>query len=138
MLQRLYFALRIWLKPFGRAGKKKHLKFYSEMRELILSTLPKGATELCCALRKGFSRIRKTKWRRGSTKNVYIFVHTPLSELIYICADLTSQDLSYDTKFSPPPFNNLHCMHMLLNKILIKFFFHSITFAFYCSLNLKK
>ena len=30
MLQRLYFAFRVRLKPFGRAAKKNNLKFYSE------------------------------------------------------------------------------------------------------------
>ena len=78
--------------------------FWASLPPFCLSnsaeTLPKGAAELCSALRKGFSRIRKAKWRRWSTKNVHIFSHTSLLEIIYICAALTSQVLSTDTKFS--------------------------------------
>ena len=84
-------------------GATEFCKIFStiEIQMIFLPRSPKGATEFCGALQKGFSRIRKAKWRRGSTKNARIFVYTPLSGLIYNCAALTSQALSSDTKFSP-------------------------------------
>ena len=80
-------------------------------------TLPKGATQFCSALRKGFSRIRKAKWRQRSPKNVRNFVHTHLSTLGPIRAALTSQDLSLDIKFGP--FQSRETLPLIQNWIIV-------------------
>jgi len=53
---------------------------------------PATAIKMCCR--------SDLKNRATLTYNARIFANTPLSELIYIRAALTSRDLSSDTKFS--------------------------------------
>ena len=51
--------------------------------------------------RRGFIQIRMVNNRRWSAYFINIFVHARLSTLKPIHAALTSQDLSFDTKFAP-------------------------------------
>ena len=106
MLQRLYFAFRIRLKPFGRAEKKNNLKFYSENagKDSVapfrraphnFSRSPKGATQFF-PLSEGRHRIlwhpsegiqQNSKGKVEALRHVkrsYLSAHTSVRANIYL------------------------------------------------------
>ena len=104
-------------KGLGQALKQTHCVAPFRRAPQNFSRSPKGAKELCSALRKGFSRIRKAKWRRGSRKNLYIFMHIAhtffIVNIVYLRSSIFSRSffwyqiepisISWDAPFKHVP-----------------------------------